>query len=90
MTFSDESEAAFSNYRMWESFGFIIPMAYSNFICTSTKLYILTAFLCAGILGFCIVEYLNWKENKEGLDLVKEEEKLDRESNDTRGSITRF
>ena len=56
--FADESEAAFSNYRMWESFGFIIAFAYSFFLCTSVKLYILTSVLIVGWTGFAIVEYI--------------------------------
>ena len=55
--FADESEAAFANYRMWESLGFIIAFAYSNELCTSVKLYILTSILILGWIGFAIVEY---------------------------------
>lgn len=54
--FSDESEAAFSNYRMWESLGFIIAFAYSNYLCTSVKLYILTSMLLVGMAGYVYVE----------------------------------
>jgi len=73
VTFSNESEAAFSNYRMWESFGFIIAFAYSTFICTSSKIYILTAFLCAGMLGYFVVEYLNMSGKSAELDLSEKE-----------------
>ncbi|ELT90289.1 hypothetical protein CAPTEDRAFT_205071 [Capitella teleta] len=34
--FTNESEAAFSNYRMWESLCFIIAFAYISLICTRT------------------------------------------------------
>ena len=54
--FSDESEAAFSNYRMWESLGFIIAFAYSNYLCTSVKLYILMSVLIIGMSGYAYVE----------------------------------
>ena len=54
--FSKESEAAFSNYRMWESLGFIIAFAYSTFLCTSVKLYILMSMLIIGMIGYFIVE----------------------------------
>ncbi|KAI0227956.1 hypothetical protein LSAT2_021555 [Lamellibrachia satsuma] len=54
--FSDESEAAFSNYRMWESLGFIIAFAYSNYLCTNVKLYILTTILVIGMAGYIYVE----------------------------------
>ena len=54
--FSDEPEAAFSNYRMWESLGFIIAFAYSNYLCTNVKLYILTTMLVIGMAGYIYVE----------------------------------
>ncbi len=62
--FTQESEAAFSNYRMWESLGFIIAFAYSNYICTSVKLYILISVLSIGMIGYFIVEWLHRKEHK--------------------------
>lgn len=62
--FSSESEAAFSNYRMWESLGFIIAFAYSTYLCTSVKLYILTSLLCVGMIGYLIVEYLHLKKKR--------------------------
>ncbi|ODN04683.1 UNC93-like protein [Orchesella cincta] len=54
--FPDEEEAAFSNYRFWESVGFIIGYANSNIICTRPKLYILTSFLIVGMTCFLIIE----------------------------------
>lgn len=62
--FPSESEAAFSNYRMWESLGFIIAFAYSTYLCTSVKLYILTSLLCVGMIGYLIVEYLHRKKKR--------------------------
>ena len=56
--FKTESEVAFSNYRMWESMGFIIAFAYSSFLCTSVKLIILTCVLVIGMLGYFTVEYM--------------------------------
>ncbi|KAK1796123.1 hypothetical protein P4O66_009208 [Electrophorus voltai] len=43
--FPKHKEAAFANYRMWESLGFVIAFAYSTFICLSTKIYILISVL---------------------------------------------
>lgn len=91
VTFSDESEAAFANYRMWESFGFIIAFAYSNFICTSSKLYILTSFLCAGMVGFFIVEYWNWTAKKNSIDLTKNKADYNKDQNhEIYETISRF
>ena len=44
---------------MWESLGFIVLFAYSSFLCTSVKLYVMLAIsfvsiICYGILE-CIV-----------------------------------
>ena len=87
VTFSSESEAAFSNYRMWESFGFIIAFAYSSFLCTSDKLYILTSFLCAGTIGFLIVEYLNYSKKGTEHDLVKKEAMMESKTTKDQNNI---
>ena len=63
--FADESEAAFSNYRMWESIGFIIAFAYSFELCTSVKLYVITSVLVTGWIGFAIVEYMIRQDKKQ-------------------------
>jgi len=55
--FMDETPAAFANFRLWQSLGFVIPFAYSNFLCTGVKLYILTAMLVIGMTGYVIVEF---------------------------------
>ncbi|KAM6964913.1 protein unc-93 homolog A [Aplochiton taeniatus] len=55
--FPRAKEAAFANYRMWESLGFVIAFAYSTFICLETKLYILLAVLLLTTVTYPIVEY---------------------------------
>ncbi|GAA6084369.1 protein unc-93 homolog A isoform X1 [Tachysurus ichikawai] len=59
--FPDHKEAAFANYRMWESLGFVIAFAYSTYICLSTKLYILIAVLMLNMLTYFWVEYNEYK-----------------------------
>lgn len=59
--FPQQHEAAFANYRMWECSGFLIPFAYSTFICLSTKLYILIAVLLLAMLTYFWVEYNEYK-----------------------------
>ncbi|CAM1309378.1 unc-93 (predicted) [Pycnogonum litorale] len=54
--FSKDEEAAFSNYRLWESLGFIIAFAYNNYICVTVKLYVLIAFLAIRMLGYIVME----------------------------------
>lgn len=51
-----ESEAAFANYRLWESLGFIVAFATQNYLCTHVKIYICMVFLCAGMLLYGVVE----------------------------------
>lgn len=59
--FLHEEEAAFSNYRMWESLGFIIPFAYSTVLCASIKMYVLLGVLGCGMVGYLTIE---WKERQ--------------------------
>ncbi|XP_067930678.1 protein unc-93 homolog A-like [Watersipora subatra] len=59
--FKDSHEAAFSNYRLWESIGFIIAFGYQSRLCLPIKAYILLAFLGLGIMGYSIVE---WQERR--------------------------
>lgn len=56
MLWTKDSEAAFANYRLWESLGFIIAFACQNFLCTNIKIYICLGFLCVGMLLYGVVE----------------------------------
>ncbi|KAJ8396214.1 hypothetical protein AAFF_G00020810 [Aldrovandia affinis] len=69
--FPEQKEAAFANYRMWESVGFVIAFAYSNFICLNTKLYILIAVLISAMVFYGWVE---WEEHKKpGVEMCKKD-----------------
>ncbi|XP_068199315.1 protein unc-93 homolog A [Antennarius striatus] len=59
--FPKDKEAAFANYRMWESLGFVIAFAYSTFLCLEYKLYILLAVLLLTVITYPIVEYYEHK-----------------------------
>ena len=54
--FPNDLEAGFSNYMLWQSVGFIATFAYSSYLCTYVKLYILIAALIVGMAGFLTVE----------------------------------
>nr|XP_020471040.1 protein unc-93 homolog A [Monopterus albus]XP_020471041.1 protein unc-93 homolog A [Monopterus albus] len=54
--FPRDKEAAFANYRMWESLGFVIAFAYSTFLCLEYKLYIVLAVLLLTCITYPIVE----------------------------------
>lgn len=55
--FPGEEEAAFSNFRLWESTGSVITYIYSPYLCTFTKLYILIGILFVGMIGYGIIEW---------------------------------
>lgn len=60
--FNDNQEAAFSNYRLWESLGFVLAFAYSKFLCVSVKLYILMANLIVAFMLYLVAELVNKKQ----------------------------
>ncbi|KAG7211087.1 hypothetical protein KM043_016448 [Ampulex compressa] len=55
--FPGQEEAAFSNFRLWESTGSVITYAYSPYLCTHMKLYCLIGILCLGMVGYGFVEW---------------------------------
>ncbi|CAH0546899.1 unnamed protein product [Brassicogethes aeneus] len=54
--FRRNKEAAFSNYRLWESVGFVIAYAYSTHLCARMKLYVMLIILVTGVFMYAIVE----------------------------------
>ncbi|XP_076370742.1 protein unc-93 homolog A-like [Tachypleus tridentatus] len=54
--FPSNEEAAFANYRLWESLGFIIAFAYAQFLCINVKMYILLIVLGIGYSGYLSIE----------------------------------
>ena len=59
-----ESEAAFANYRLWESLGFIIAFACQSYLCTDIKIYMCMGFLCLGMVLYAVVEVLYRSRSK--------------------------
>ncbi|XP_014612373.1 PREDICTED: UNC93-like protein [Polistes canadensis] len=62
--FRRNKEAAFSNYRLWESAGFVIAYAYSTHLCARMKLYVLLTVLMIGTMGYIIVELLHRRKQR--------------------------
>lgn len=62
--FPTNQEAAFSNYRLWESVGFVIAFAYGNYICISTKIQILICFLILGVALYGVIEFKRKNETE--------------------------
>lgn len=71
--FSDKPEAAFANYRLWESIGFIFAFGYSSYICTDIKLYICIAVLTVGMALYGVTEVLHRRNLSHSIDITKEE-----------------
>ncbi|XP_045191368.1 protein unc-93 homolog A-like [Mercenaria mercenaria] len=63
MLWTKDSEAAFANYRLWESLGFIIAFACQNFLCTNVKIYICMGFLCVGMMLYGVVEIAHRRDH---------------------------
>ncbi|XP_042205190.1 UNC93-like protein isoform X5 [Homarus americanus] len=62
--FMNNAEAAFSNYRLWESMGFIMAYVVSTSFCLESKLYFNLGFLLVGITGYYIIEFLERKKRQ--------------------------
>ncbi|XP_063607086.1 protein unc-93 homolog A-like [Penaeus indicus] len=64
------SEASFSNYRLWESLGFVIAYASSTVLCVDSKVTVLLVFLLLGIVGYYVIEVVErrggLKKDREG------------------------
>ncbi|SPP76689.1 UNC93-like protein [Drosophila guanche] len=58
LLFRRHKEAAFSNYRLFESVGFVFGFIYSSLLCIEAKLYIMLLILTLGLIGFLAVEVL--------------------------------
>ncbi|XP_019873411.1 UNC93-like protein isoform X2 [Aethina tumida] len=71
--FPGKEEAAYSNFRLWESTGSVITYAYSPYLCTHIKLYLLLGLLLIGISGYTGIEMLKSKKQDEGEDASKGE-----------------
>jgi hypothetical protein len=62
--FCDNSEAAFSNHRLWESAGFAFFYIITPYTRTRITLIILLVFLSVGIGGYALTEY-RWRTSEE-------------------------
>lgn len=59
--FPGKEEASYSNFRLWESTGSVITYAYSPYLCTNVKIYLLLGLLIIGALGYTGVEFRQHK-----------------------------
>ncbi|XP_043269750.1 UNC93-like protein [Venturia canescens] len=54
--FPGMEEAAYSNFRLWEATGSVVAYAYSPYLCTYLKLYILLGLLGFGMVAYGVIE----------------------------------
>lgn len=76
--FRRNKEAAFSNYRLWESMGFVVAYAYSTNLCAYMKCYVLLAVLILGVIGYAIVE-INHNKKERRLTRMERSSKIEQE-----------
>jgi len=62
--FNKSDAAAFSNYRLWESVGFVIAYNYASLIPVYAKLAVISACLVVGMIRYLAVEWIIHKEKK--------------------------
>lgn len=74
--FRRNKEAAFSNYRLWESSGFVIAYAYSTHLCARMKLYVMLIVLEIGISMYVIVEILHARKVRRQKEKEKQAAQL--------------
>merc|ERR1711892_499472 len=61
--FASDEEAAFSNYRLWESMGFLLAfITQASGVCVMPKLIFALVFLTIGMVGYLMLELLERKE----------------------------
>ena len=64
--FASDEEAAFSNYRLWESMGFLLAfITQACGVCVFPKLILTIVFLSLGMGGYFVVEFLERKKAQE-------------------------
>ena len=62
--FSLDQEAAFANFRLWQSFGWCISFVYGDVLGMYTKLWILVSVLVVSLTLYLVAEIKCHKEKK--------------------------
>ena len=61
--FASDEEAAFSNYRLWESMGFLLAfITQASGVCVFSKIILTIIFLSIGMVGYFMVEFLEYNK----------------------------
>ncbi|CAH1780446.1 unnamed protein product, partial [Owenia fusiformis] len=56
--FMGNNEAAFANYKMWQSVGSAVTFIYSTFLCMYIKLYIMLTVIVVGTVCVLVLEVI--------------------------------
>ena len=59
----NEEEAAFSNYRLWESAGAVIYLILQPRACVYTKFWVVLSSLAFGMVGYLLIEHCEWRKS---------------------------
>ena len=70
--FPDTAEAAFSNYRLWESLGYAIGFINAELMCLRHKVDLLLGVLTVGMLGYLAIELLERRRARGSLKVSSE------------------
>ena len=63
--FPSEEEAAFSNYRLWESLGFLVAfITQACGVCAFPKLILAIFFLAVGMVGYLLLEIMEKRSTR--------------------------
>ncbi|XP_023941462.1 UNC93-like protein [Bicyclus anynana] len=62
--FPGNEEAAYSNFRQWESTGSVLSYATVPYLCVRTRLYILLGFLLLGFSGYTTIELMEYRAKR--------------------------
>ncbi|XP_026738964.1 UNC93-like protein [Trichoplusia ni] len=62
--FPGSEEAAYANFRLWESTGSVLAYATAPYLCVRTRLYILMGFLLIGFTGYSTIELMEYRVKK--------------------------
>jgi len=63
--FESDEEAAFSNYRLWESLGFIFAYVLQTQVCVFSKLWAVLIVLGCGMVGYLYIELQEWRKSRQ-------------------------
>jgi len=78
--FTNNQEAAFSNFRLWTSMGFVISFVCSSLVCLDVKLYMLIGMVLVGFVLYLLVETMRKKEEKSELEVPYKDHVLENPS----------